>query len=363
MTLFAHLAIRLGKHPENLAVDALGYILDHSAIAAETLSSYLGDTGVAMPDGLHYRIQATGTDDPARPDLEAVQDGATRALIEAKFAAGLTINQPVGYLKRLAGGTPGVLLFIAPGQRFVTLWNELSVRCQQAGFTFSGEDRAKPEYWHVQLPDGHALALTSWRALLAVLSRATRQAGEHNTAIDIDQLASLCERMDSEAFLPLDAEEISSAILPRRYLELSALPSDMVEAALKAKVGFKTTRDGKGLYSSFTYGYNGRFMRLVADHQIYVEFDSLRWLKFGRTPFWIRIAREDPVRDKRARERLQPLKRRDPPLLLEDDDELYVPIDLEHGLERDAIIQRAVRRIAEINDLLAQDTPAIAEST
>lgn len=359
MTLFAHLAIRLGKHPENLAVDALGYILDRSAVAAETLARYLGDTGVAVPNDLHYRIQATATDDPARPDLEAVKDGATRALIEAKFAAGLTINQPVGYLKRLAGAAPGVLLFIAPGQRFVTLWSELSVRCLQADFAFSDEDRSKPEYWHAKLPGGHALALTSWRAMLTILARATRQAGEHDTAIDIDQLASLCERMDSEAFLPLDAEEISSAALPRRYLELSALPSDMVEAALKAQVGFKTDRKGKGLYASYTYGYNGRYMRLTADHQVYIEFDSLRWLKFGRTPFWIRIEREDPEREKRARERLQPLKRRDPVLLIEDDQEMFVPIDLEHGLERDAIIQRAVQRITEVNDLLGTAPAAV----
>ena len=46
-------------------------------------------------------------------------------LIEAKFRAGLTDNQPMAYLKRLPANTPSALLFVAPAARLTTLWNEL----------------------------------------------------------------------------------------------------------------------------------------------------------------------------------------------------------------------------------------------
>ena len=46
-------------------------------------------------------------------------------LIEAKFWAGLTDNQPIAYLERLPSNTPSALLFIAPTARLEILWNEL----------------------------------------------------------------------------------------------------------------------------------------------------------------------------------------------------------------------------------------------
>ncbi|MYA41649.1 MAG: hypothetical protein F4Z31_07855 [Gemmatimonadetes bacterium] len=73
------------------------------------------------------RTQATG-EDGGRPDLVGFDEhGAERLLIEAEFWAGLTENQTLSYLRRLAsdGGAPGALLFVEPAARLQPLWNEL----------------------------------------------------------------------------------------------------------------------------------------------------------------------------------------------------------------------------------------------
>ena len=65
-----------------------------------------------------------------RLDLVAYDAGGSeRVLIEAKFWAGLTDNQPNTYLARLLrAGEPAVLLFVAPEQRLVTVWTEIRGR-------------------------------------------------------------------------------------------------------------------------------------------------------------------------------------------------------------------------------------------
>ena len=93
------------------------------------------------------RTQATGKEGE-RPDLAGFdRDGRERVLIEAKFWAGLTGNQPVAYLERLPANTPSALLFVAPAARLETLWNELlrTVAKSQSGITLaSGSEAAEP---------------------------------------------------------------------------------------------------------------------------------------------------------------------------------------------------------------------------
>ena len=57
--------------------------------------------------------------------LDAV--GAERLFIENKFWAGLTENQPAGYLDRLRAEGGAVLLFVVPTKRLPILWPELAV--------------------------------------------------------------------------------------------------------------------------------------------------------------------------------------------------------------------------------------------
>ena len=100
-TLLAKLASKFGPQTENLAVDALGHILSGSKAARLALSKMIEAGGAVVGEIAQVRTQATGKEGE-RPDLAGFdRDGRERVLIEAKFWAGLTGNQPVAYLERL----------------------------------------------------------------------------------------------------------------------------------------------------------------------------------------------------------------------------------------------------------------------
>ncbi len=105
-TLFAHIAPRLTDRIEDVAVEALGHILSNSEAARSALEETVGLGGAIV--GPIDRVQTQVTDEEgARPDLVGFDDkGTKRVLIEAKFWAGLTPNQPNQYLKQLPRGDP-----------------------------------------------------------------------------------------------------------------------------------------------------------------------------------------------------------------------------------------------------------------
>ena len=92
-SVLAHLTKNFGRHPENVAMEALGRILAHSASAGNSLTSILSGTGIF--ENMSYRTQQVKGDALARPDPTGRDDqGRNVVLIEAKFWAGLTDNQP-----------------------------------------------------------------------------------------------------------------------------------------------------------------------------------------------------------------------------------------------------------------------------
>ena len=85
--LLAHLTKNFAPHPENIATEALGHILAHSASARRGLSSILSGTGIE--EDLSYRTQQAEGDALARPDLTGRDtQGRNIVLVEAKFWAG-----------------------------------------------------------------------------------------------------------------------------------------------------------------------------------------------------------------------------------------------------------------------------------
>lgn len=57
----------------------------------------------------------------------------------------------------------------------------------------------------------HTLALTSWRAVLSFILHALETQGDVLAAADVQRLQGLCERMDSDAFLPSSSEELTAS--------------------------------------------------------------------------------------------------------------------------------------------------------
>lgn len=115
-SLLAHLSHRFTNRTEDIAVEALGFILTTSKDAREALPGICKAGGADAGQFRRIATQVSG-DGGERPDLVGWDENdKERLLIEAKFWAG----QPNAYLERLPAG--GTLLFVAPEARVDTLW-------------------------------------------------------------------------------------------------------------------------------------------------------------------------------------------------------------------------------------------------
>ena len=174
----------------------------------------------------------------ARPDLAVYdRERKERVLMEAKFWAGLTENQPNAYLARLPlDQRPAVLLFVAPEARLETLWPELR-RADRAAVQIGSRSmcrmtrKSSVRWW---MSATRYLVLASWRALLNRMLSFAMSSGDSIEA-DIRQLHALCEQQDQEAFLPLKPHELAPEI-PRRMLQYNQLVDDAVELATERDI-------------------------------------------------------------------------------------------------------------------------------
>ncbi len=349
-TLLAHLVPKFA-HPENVAVDALGHIFARSASARDALSDLLRDGGAGVGPIATVQTQATG-EGGEQPDLAVFDDrGGECGLIEAKFWAGLTDNQPVAYLERLRTDGTSALLFVAPEARRESLWAELRDRVQDAnGLEWRpDEDALAPRA--ASVGGGRRLLLTSWRALLSRMASRTSDDSDTSAELDIRQLRGLADRMDNDAFLPLRSDELGPAI-PRRVLNFNSL----LDAAF-AKAGSEGTMRTVSPVTSTSDRRGGRVRIAGARAWFGTAYDL--WAKHRTTPFWVRFWewKDDPdpvdLTFSEARRRLAPLTQGDPPELIVEGSDLFVPISLPTGVEEEAVVEAIVTRLAEIAALLA----------
>ena len=210
-TLLAHLIPKLsGVSVENAAVECLGYILG-SAEAREALASIISDCGFEV--GVIAKVITQVTDGGARPDLVCFDGNrAKRIIIEAKFGAALTENQPNEYLNQLAPDGLSVLLCVAPDRRTEYLWEQLSSRVQEVDSLGPTSRVGRRRYATVgsEVDRSRHLVLVSWADLLGRISGAVGESGVQ--ADNIRQLRGLAERMDREAFLPFREEDFSPGL-------------------------------------------------------------------------------------------------------------------------------------------------------
>ena len=253
-------------------------------------------------------------------------------LVEAKFWAGLTDNQPNAYLDRLPNdGRAAALLIVAPEARLETLWAEL---CRLAGCQPT-EATGNPR--SAAIAGNKRLILLSWRVLLDSLSTQAAIQGDPLIEADIAQLRALCQRQDEDAFLPLRVDELAPAF-PRRLLQLNRLIDDATELAKQARIA-NTERLAR---AAQTYGY-GRYLKLgQADSDVWAGawfgIHQELWASRRETPIWLVVsAWEDTLP-------LPELRRR----LGEDiwaGTESAIPIHLPTGVERDTVLNAIVERL------------------
>lgn len=348
-TLFGHLANQFSHQPENLATESLYYLLKRSNNAKKVLIDLLSDTKIDLPSDLNFQTQVSG-DDHSIPDLVGRDiNGDSVVIIESKFWAGLTEHQPTTYLKRLLPEKDGILVFIAPSLRFDTLWAELLRRCKINGIDFQEPKQLNNEFLYTRLNKNHVLSLISWRQILSKMVTEFESASQNQLMNDAIQLKGLCDEMDTEAFLPIQSQELSSSIGTRiyEYCELVNIVTDKLRALKICST--------KGLKTSAGFGYYGRYMRITDKYGCALRFDAEMWSDYRETPLWFliyEIEMKKWIYPTNAKRLLKKLEFENPSRLIDDPATLYIPIFLLTGVEQDEVVDHIIVQINEIAELL-----------
>lgn len=282
-SMFGHLARRFVAQREDLATEALTWILNRSEPAAHWLTQVAGDLGMGATSGpLRFATQHVVPEDTARPDLVGLAvDGGCPLIIEVKFWAELTPNQPVTYLDRLPPG--GLLLFIVPEARLPTLWPTLRRLAEVP--PLPGED---PGTMAVSLPGDRRMAAISWLGLLGGLRSTLERHGEQASINDLDQLAGLVAQNERDAFHPLTQGDLTST-LPRRVRDYLEVVDDLAAFLLKERDENNEKIANKNrLRKASGPGWSGHYIQ-VHGWVCLLHFSTSKWRRVADTPFWLTI--------------------------------------------------------------------------
>lgn len=335
--MLAHLAHRLTSRTEDLATEALAYILKESRESRDSLRKMYQDLGIPLCEDLRYRTQVCLGKD-ARHDLVGLDSsGKARVIIETKFWAGLTEAQPMGYLNHVGDG--GLLLFIAPRARLLTLWDKLMacIKEKDAGF------RPPEPHSHVCIVGTRTLALRSWEDVLELLLKSEGLTA--GTRHDVEQLKGLCDQMDTDAIQPLTEDELRPAV-GRRMLQYGSLVEQIIRSVHEDAV-----QEGRAFSKEGTTAGNlwfGRNLRLCG-YSCCLYFSAWRWSTWGSSPIWLSIKGLDG----RPCPWLAPVLQRLDMKLEEEGGILYVPIQLAKGLEDEDLVSQATTQISMVHACLA----------
>ena len=243
-SILAHLAPLLTNQIENVATEALAHLLLQYKVVSDAFREYILQASIGLPEHLNLKTQASWQD-AALPDMVGLDnEGRHILVVESKFWAPLTPNQPATYLERLSPDKPAILLFIAPASRLPTLWQELLDCCGPHGLYDQVQKGVTPQFLTLHINIRHVLALTSWESLLAMISQRAQQAEDVYASGDIWQLQSLCARIEAEAFQPLSEDEIISPTEKRisQFRDLiDELVTRLIDARIASVVGYRAT--------------------------------------------------------------------------------------------------------------------------
>lgn len=338
--LLVHLRDRFGSGPENLATEALAFILDQYQEAREGFVGHCRRYCSDLPNIDLFRTQSHD-DDGAIPDLTGWVSGKNPLVVEVKFHAGLTQNQPVTYLQRLHDSEDGgLLLFLVPNKRVPHVWEQLKARCTNSGLLLHEETPAP-------LPAASSgnvrIGVTGWSDVLNVLQHALEPLTPPRGFWELQQLRSLCAYEDQQIFEPLEPGDLQRSI-GRRIGEFRDLAFEVVGSALDRKLVSL-----ENLRAVSTYDSVGRYFKLKG-WECWLGVHWGLWATQERqSPMWLFITDRRAPNDPALEEALRILESR---ALLSSDGYGRICIDLPTGKDRDSVIQIITKQIEDFAALM-----------
>ena len=196
--LLAHIARRHIGGREDVATDALAFILNRSDGVRSAFADFLRDGDADPPPIAEARPQYFLPNGPNGiwPDLACLDtDGNILALVESKFWEQLGLRQAKDYWPALPVHSPATLLFVAPPYRVDegSLWGDLVGQLRNAGYAL-GETRQCQSLISAPEQNGkRRLMLCSWDLLLNHLAQAALAGRDWQASFEIAELQGLAE--------------------------------------------------------------------------------------------------------------------------------------------------------------------------
>ena len=195
-SLLAFLYLRIKGSQEDVATYSLNYILGKSEVLRSEFTRLISQRLHLDYQPLIYSAQVIGSQ-KERPDIVGVKDEQEEIIIEAKFFAALTENQPGTYLDRLQGR--GGLIFICPESRLNGLWAHLQEL----------EKTSEPLGEYCVNRNGTHMAIISWKTVFEALQLCSEN-NAIDTKEDLHQLIGFCKEIESNDFIPFKAEDLGA---------------------------------------------------------------------------------------------------------------------------------------------------------
>ena len=330
-SLFGHLAPRFSSQPENVATEALNYILRGSESARSAFVQHLDRrTGpVEMAPALQFSTQRQ-SEDGGVPDLWG-QAHDQRVLVEVKFWAGLTDRQSEAYRSSLAEAGSGACVFLVPEERIG------NVR-RKVGTLFN--DDAKENF---------AVAVTSWNQVLNGLESAVRDSDEKRRSQwigDLEQLRGLCERLKAEGFRPIQPGELGPDVA-RRHLDLRKLVDELYES-LRTEGFNPWTVTGDMRRRTSIYRFEAELYGTTS----FVGIMFNLWKDLEDSPLWFKFKERDSSRRQALKNALRGnITVLDHPRKNED---ILVPLELKREVARDHVVTSLKDQLRAIPEALSE---------
>ena len=259
---------------EDIASKGLVYILQLSNSAKNAMYKLIQNNINILYTDIQFIAQNIGENNE-RPDISGIDNSGNEVIIiEAKFWASLTGNQPVEYLKRLEKNS--VLVFICPKQREISLQNEIESRMRSDSIIYQSFNNI------LKLDKNNFLVIFNWNIVLNTIKEALINNEEKLLVSDIDQIIGFCEVIDNNTFLPIQDNDLSPSFAKRinSYYDLL----DKIVDKLKMLTDISTT----GLKATpQRFGYTRYFT--IDDNCASLELNTYLWAEYSDTPFWIAI--------------------------------------------------------------------------
>ncbi len=344
-SIFSHIVQKhLSHQNENVATEALAYIINSHDQAHEGLMNLLKAFRSELPV-LSFHTQIG--DGNIRPDIWGYDGSQPLALIENKFWAGLTDNQPVSYLKHLAEqNDKSILLMVVPEARKDTIWRELLSRVRVAGMSVSDHPVKGEHGYSVVCMNGPLLAITSWKCILDSIGA---QIGEDASAeSDLLQLRALCCAADEDAFVPFSPEEFTDQLIPTFVMQAISIYETVKDWAVTEDI-----LSTDGLSASNSSKCFGRYVQFTSDEKFGAWFGIhyAFWKRYGESPLWLIFHFGDWGNGQRVQELLDPWKRRSDGMFFCEGNQVLVPVLIPAGEEKDVVLRSVQSYLKKISDV------------